>query len=96
LEEKHEARCEKLTNGSSAVSSAGFWILEVEIFIFKHCHISSEGSLKNPIVLRLFKNAQMQGVQKTEPRSVYGNTLSGAVCSATQQMSVFEQPTKAP
>jgi len=39
----------------------------------------------------LFKNVQMQGVQKTELRSVYGNTLSGAVCSATQQMSVFQQ-----
>jgi len=34
----------------------------------------------------------MQGAQKTELRGVYGNTLSGAVCSATQQMSVFEQP----
>jgi hypothetical protein len=28
---------------------------------------------------------------KTEPRGVYGYTLSGAVCSATQQMSVFQQ-----
>jgi hypothetical protein len=26
---------------------------------------------------------------KTESRGVYGNTLSGAVCSATQQMSVL-------
>jgi len=26
----------------------------------------------------------MQGAQKTEPRGVYGYTLSGAVCSATQ------------
>jgi hypothetical protein len=33
LEEKHEARCEKLTNGSSAITSAGFWILAVEFFI---------------------------------------------------------------
>jgi hypothetical protein len=33
----------------------------------------------------------MQGAQKTEPRGVYGYTLSGAVCSATQQMSVFQQ-----
>jgi len=39
----------------------------------------------------LFKNAQMQGAQKAEPRGVYGYTLSGAVCSATQQMSVFQQ-----
>ena len=41
----------------------------------------------------LFKNAQMQGAQKAEPRGVYGYTLSGAVCSATQQMSCFQQPT---
>jgi hypothetical protein len=47
----------------------------------------------------------MQGAQKTEPRGVYGYTLSGAVCSATpafagvnsadhsalQGMSVFQQ-----
>jgi hypothetical protein len=41
--------------------------------------------------LGLFKNVQMQGAQKTEPRGVYGYTLSGSVCSATQQMSVFQQ-----
>jgi hypothetical protein len=35
-------------------------------------------SEKNP-VLGLFKNVQMQGAQKAEPRSVYGNTLSGAL-----------------
>ena len=40
----------------------------------------------------LFKNAQVQGAQKTEPRGVYRYTLNGAVCSATQQMSVFKQP----
>jgi len=40
----------------------------------------------------LFKNVQMQGAQITESRGVYGYTLSGAVCSATQQMSVFQQP----
>jgi hypothetical protein len=34
----------------------------------------------------------MQGAQKAEPRGVYEYTLSGAVCSATQQMSVFQQP----
>jgi hypothetical protein len=33
----------------------------------------------------LFKNVQMQGAQKTEPQGVYGYTLSGAVCCATQQ-----------
>jgi len=39
----------------------------------------------------LFKNVQMQGAQKAEPRGVYEHTLSGAVCSATQQMSDFQQ-----
>jgi hypothetical protein len=39
----------------------------------------------------LFKNVQMQGAQKVEPRGVYEYTLSGAVCSATPQMSVFQQ-----
>jgi len=28
---------------------------------------------------------------KSEPRDVYRYTLSGAGCSATQQMSVFQQ-----
>jgi hypothetical protein len=36
----------------------------------------------------LFKNVQMQGAQKTEPRGIYEYTLSGAVYNATQQMSV--------
>jgi hypothetical protein len=40
----------------------------------------------------LFKNVQMQGAQKTELRGVHVYKLSGAVCSATQQMSVFQQP----
>ena len=40
----------------------------------------------------LFKNVQMQGAQKAEMRGVYFHTLSGAVCSATPQMSVFQQP----
>jgi hypothetical protein len=30
--------------------------------------------------------------RKTEERGVYGNTSSDEVCSATQQMGVFEQP----
>jgi hypothetical protein len=42
-------------------------------------------------ILRLFKNVQMQGAQKVESRGVYEYTLSGAVCSATPQMSVFQQ-----
>jgi len=40
----------------------------------------------------LFKNVQMQGAQKIELRGVYRYTLSGAICSATQHMSVFQQP----
>ncbi|MGP8154674.1 MAG: hypothetical protein ACLQBQ_11160 [Smithella sp.] len=40
-------------------------------------------------VLGLFKNAQMQGAQKIESRGIYKYKLSGAVCSATQQMNVF-------
>jgi glycosyltransferase involved in cell wall biosynthesis len=48
----------------------------------------------------LFKNVQMQGDApvprqlsgKTESRGVCDNTLSGEVCSATQQMGVFQQP----
>jgi len=35
----------------------------------------------------LFKNVQMQGARETETRGVYGYTLSGEVCSATQQTS---------
>jgi adenylylsulfate kinase-like enzyme len=53
---------------------------------------SNSGVVEKPHVLGLFKNVQMQGAQKTEPRGVYEYTLSGAVCSATQQMSVFQQP----
>jgi hypothetical protein len=54
--------------------------------------IDGMGVVEKPHVWGLFKNVQMQGAQKAEPRGVYGNTLSGAVCSATQQMSVFQQP----
>jgi hypothetical protein len=39
----------------------------------------------------LFKNAQMQGAQKAHCEAYCKHTLSGAVCSATQQMSVFQQ-----
>jgi hypothetical protein len=45
--------------------------------------------IENHHVSGLFKNVQMQGAQITEPRGVYEHTLSGAVCSATQQMSVL-------
>ena len=37
----------------------------------------------------------MQGAQKLQERGVYRNTLSDEVCSATQQMSVFQQPARA-
>ena len=60
------------------------------MFIIKN--IMDVGIVKKLHVLGLFKNVQMQGAQKTEPRGVYGYTLSGAACSATQQMSVFQQP----
>jgi hypothetical protein len=53
--------------------------------------ISRCGSIAKLHVWGLFKNVQMQGEQKTEPRGVYRYTLSGAVCSATQQMSIFQQ-----
>jgi hypothetical protein len=49
------------------------------------------GVVEKSHVFGLFKNVHMQGAQKTEPRGVYEYTLSGAVCSATQQMSVFQQ-----
>jgi hypothetical protein len=45
------------------------------------------GVIEIPHIWGLFKNVQMLGAQKTEPRGVYKYTLSGAVCSATQQMS---------
>ena len=48
--------------------------------------------IEKPPVSGLFKNVQVQGAQKTESRGVYGYTLSGEVCSATKQMSVFQQP----
>ena len=55
-------------------------------------YIGDFGVVEKTHVLGLFKNVQMQGAQKTKPRGVYEYTLSGVVCSATQQMSVFQQP----
>ena len=52
---------------------------------------TNRGSVEKSHVWGLFKNVQMQGAQKTEPRGVYEDTLSDTVCSATQQMSVFQQ-----
>jgi prepilin-type N-terminal cleavage/methylation domain-containing protein len=54
--------------------------------------ITHRGVLEKAHVSGLFKNVQMQGAQRTEPRGVYLHTPSGAVCSATRQMSVFQQP----
>jgi general secretion pathway protein J len=50
------------------------------------------GILEKAHISGLFKNAQMQGAQKNESRDVYYHTLSGEFCSATQHMSVFQQP----
>jgi len=65
-------------------------------------NITRSGIFEKSHVSGLFKNAQVQGAQKTEPRGVYKDTLSGAVCSAipikSGQMSVrvpfrvFQQP----
>ena len=44
---------------------------------------TNRGGVEEHHVLGLFKNVQMQGAQKTEARGVYGDTLSGAVCSAS-------------
>jgi hypothetical protein len=56
------------------------------------------GSFKNFILggcsntLRGTPNVQMQGAQKTNREAYIGYTLSGAVCSATKQMSVRVTP----
>jgi methylenetetrahydrofolate--tRNA-(uracil-5-)-methyltransferase len=54
--------------------------------------VLNSAAIEKRNLMGLFKNVQMQGAQKTEPRGVYEHTSSGAVCSATQQMSVFQQP----
>jgi hypothetical protein len=66
--------------------------LKYSLLLLSFQKTSDSGVVEKPYVWGLFKNVQMQGAQKTEPRGVYGYTLSGAVCSATQQMSVFQQP----
>jgi prepilin-type N-terminal cleavage/methylation domain-containing protein len=62
-------------------------------------NIRLSGFFEKLHVSGLFKNAQVQGAQKTESRGVYRYTLSGEVCSVTQKtrcalqgMSVFQQP----
>jgi len=61
--------------------------------------ITHRGVLEKAHISGLFKNVQMQGAQRTEPRGAYLHTSSGMVCSATRQtrralqvMSVFQQP----
>jgi hypothetical protein len=54
--------------------------------------ITSIEVVEKPHVFGLFKNVRCKARKKSEPRGVYGYTLSGAACSATQQMSVFQQP----
>jgi adenylylsulfate kinase-like enzyme len=65
---------------------------EIIITIEPNNKLLSKRVVEKPLVWGLFKNVQMQGAQKTEPRGVYRYTLSGAVCSVTQQVSVFQQP----
>jgi hypothetical protein len=65
--------------------------LKVKIKLTRFVKHRNCGVVEKSHVLGLFKNVQMQGAQKSEPRGVYLNTLSGAVCRATQQMSVFQQ-----
>jgi len=54
---------------------------------FEKLHVS--GLFKYP---EGHANAQMQGAQGTEPRGVSLHTSSGAFCSATRQVSIFQQP----
>jgi hypothetical protein len=69
------------------------WILRPAVCrLVRIVFITGNGVVEIPHIWGLFKNVQMRGAQKTEPRGVYRYTLSGAVCSATQQMSVFQQP----
>ena len=60
--------------------------------------ILSKEVVEKPQISGLFKypkgHAECSNARraKNEPRGVYLHTLSGTVCSATQQISVFEQP----
>jgi hypothetical protein len=75
------------------------YTLKISLYNHKKCSFKSAGEpnekanhgAKIKETAGLFKNVQMQGAQKTESRGVYRHTSSGAVCSATQQMSVFQQ-----
>jgi hypothetical protein len=50
------------------------------------------GLLKKHHVLGAVQKCSDARHAKTEPRGVYEHTLSGAVCSATPQMGIFQQP----
>jgi U32 family peptidase len=53
-----------------------------------HQHVTAE----KPIASGAVQKSSDARRAKTESRGVYGNTLSDEVCSATQQMGVFQQP----
>jgi len=48
----------------------------------------NSGGVEKPNIFGLFKNVQMQGAQKQNREAYCKYTLSGAVCSATQQTMV--------
>jgi ABC-type antimicrobial peptide transport system ATPase subunit len=54
------------------------------------------GVVEKVQVSGLFKNAQVQGAQRTELRGVYRHTLSDAVCSAIPILSGQMRFVKAP
>jgi bisphosphoglycerate-dependent phosphoglycerate mutase len=57
--------------------------------------LGANGVLKNTPLWQAVQKCSDARRAKTEERGVYGNTSSDEVCSATQQMSVFQQPAKA-
>jgi hypothetical protein len=65
-------------HGEGLFGSSSIYIPRFLENVYKVTKMRSEG---------LFKNAQMQGAQKAEPRGVYDNTLSGDVCSAIPILS---------
>jgi len=54
--------------------------------------LGANGVLKNTPLRQAFQKCSDARRAITEERGVYGNTSSDEVCSATQQMSVFQQP----
>ena len=57
-----------------------------------HCPTGISRVLKNTRVAQAVQKGSDARRAKTEERGVYRNTLSDEVCSATQQMSLFQQP----